>query len=98
MTEPLFNTGSVVMTSTLKSVCERENIDDVGLVIHTLARHQSGDWGNIHPGDTGCNEDALKTGNRLFSVYNLDNESKTTFWVITEWDRSVTTFLLPEDY
>ena len=38
----------------------------------------------------------LKDEHRLFSVYHAKN--KTRFFVITEWDRSVTTVLLPEDY
>jgi hypothetical protein len=32
---------------------------------------------------------------RIFSAFNIDN---IKFWVITEWDRSVTTILLPDEY
>jgi hypothetical protein len=38
----------------------------------------------------------LKEGTRLLSVYHTAESVK--FWVITEWDRSITTLLLPEDY
>jgi len=42
------------------------------------------------------NDDALETGCRLLSAYQDRHGVK--FWIITEWDRSVTTVLLPEDY
>ena len=63
-----------------------------------LDRHQSGDWGDICTEDFGLNDQALEPGNegRLLSVYNYEGEPK--FWIITEWDRSVTTILLPEEY
>jgi hypothetical protein len=60
-----------------------------------LARHLAGDWGDLPPEDVRSNEDALRRGGRLFSAYGKDNGR---FWIITEWDRSVTTILLPEDY
>lgn len=64
--------------------------------ISALVRHQSGDWGEVGDEDTESNDEALKSGFRLLSVYT--SESGVTFWIITEHDRSVTTFLLPEEY
>lgn len=61
-----------------------------------LSRHVRGDWGKIPPEDQGLNEEALASGGRLMSVYPL--RTGETIWIITEWDRSVTTLLLPEDY
>lgn len=61
-----------------------------------LFRHEHGDWGKIHPEDQGLNEQALQNGERLMSVYPL--RTGEIIWVITEWDRSVTTLLLPEEY
>jgi hypothetical protein len=60
-----------------------------------LARHVRGDWGNLCPEDAQTNEEALRTEGRLVSVYGHRDRR---FWIITEWDRSVTTILLPEDY
>lgn len=60
-----------------------------------LERHQSGDWGDLDPIDRQTNNDALKHGGRLFSVYTYDMHK---FYIITEADRSVTTLLLPEEY
>jgi hypothetical protein len=64
-----------------------------------LARHLSGDWGDIHPDDRGLNEQALRHGDRLLSVYGEDKtDEDSRIWIITEADRSATTILRPEDY
>jgi hypothetical protein len=60
-----------------------------------LSRHQRGDWGDLCKEDKQTNEQALATGERIFSSYQL---ATAKFWVITEADRSVTTILLPEEY
>jgi len=61
-----------------------------------LARHVSGDWGDVCPEDARTNERALVEDARLLSVYRGD--SGTKFWIITEADRSATTILLPSEY
>lgn len=61
-----------------------------------LCRHQRGDWGNLDEEDRESNEQALVEGSRLLSVYTA--RSGRRFWIITEWDRSATTILLPEEY
>ena len=58
-------------------------------------RHIGGDWGDIDPHDVEVNLRALENGARLMSVYT---EGDKTLWVITEADRSSTTYLLPEEY
>jgi hypothetical protein len=61
-----------------------------------LIRHQHGEWGELPPGDVRENEWSLEHGARLFSSYRTRLDEK--LWVITEWDRSVTTLLLPHEY
>jgi hypothetical protein len=61
-----------------------------------LARHLSGDWGELSPHDVAENEYAVSRELRIFSSYRLTDG--TTIWVITEADRSSTTILLPEEY
>lgn len=61
-----------------------------------LSRHLQGDWGELTSEDIEANNDALQDGNRLLSAYS--GEDGIRFWVITEWDRSVTTVLLPSEY
>lgn len=65
-------------------------------IVAALRRHSAGDWGDVDDHDRAANDDAMKCGERLLSVYRSANG--VTFWVITEADRSVTTVLLPEDY
>ena len=91
-----FDLGAVVMTTNFQDRMKRlgENLNDVVRVC--LGRHSTGDWGDICPEDRQANDAALKNEQRLMSVYRT--RCGTKYWVITEWDRSVTTILLPEDY
>lgn len=66
-----------------------------------LNRHQSGDWGDVSADDREANEDGLRTGARIFSVYKIAADEKV--WIITDGDdeagtRHATTILLPSDY
>ncbi len=61
-----------------------------------LVRHAAGDWGIVCDEDKLANNDALIDGGRILSSYELRDSTK--IWIITEWDRSVTTILLPSEY
>lgn len=61
-----------------------------------LARHHSGDWGDLVEEDIAENELSLEKGFRLLSAYRLSSGAR--IWIITEADRSATTILLPEEY
>lgn len=61
-----------------------------------LSRHWDGDWGDLDADDQAENNRALQDQTRILSAYTASNNTK--FWVITEWDRSVTTVLLPDEY
>jgi hypothetical protein len=61
-----------------------------------LARHESGDWGEVGSADGKENDLSLCKGYRIFSIYPLS--SGETIWIITQPDRSATTILLPEEY
>jgi hypothetical protein len=61
-----------------------------------LAKHHSGDWGEVDAEDRRLNDQALMDGSRLLSAYTTLKGRK--LWVITEADRSVTTILRPEEY
>lgn len=98
--EPLFSSGTVVMTqgfsSAVKAQAEAEGCDPFSIVNRFLQRHLSGDWGDICNEACEANNQGLDYGNRLLSRYYLTADQP--IWVITEWDRSVTTLLLPEEY
>lgn len=84
-----FPLGEVVITANASMRLATEE------VLAGLRRHAGGDWGDLCPEDMQANDEALKNGDRLLSAYG---DGPYRFWIITEWDRSVTTVLLPEDY
>ena len=61
-----------------------------------LGRHASCDWGDLDHNDQKENENGLQHGFRLLSSYRTKAGDK--LWIITEWDRSTTTVLLPDEY
>ena len=87
-----FAPGSVVATPGALGAFTASGDDPLAY----LMRHLAGDWGEIDPNDVIVNELSLQRGFRLLSSYRLS--SGVTVWCITEADRSVTTFLLPEEY
>lgn len=84
-----FPLGDVVMTANASRTLEFTAIWE------GLRRHASGDWGDACPEDAKLNDESLKSGDRLLSVYG---QGEKRFWIITEADRSLTTVLMPEDY
>ena len=89
---PLFPLGQVVATpGAIVALLEAEQTPH-----EFLARHLAADWGDLVEEDKQANERALRQGSRLFSAYTLNTGVKV--WLITEADRSATTFLLPEEY
>ena len=90
--KPLFSLGQVVGTpGALQAlVAAEQNPSEL------LTRHVTGDWGDLVDEDKEENELSVEKGFRIFSAYKLQTGVKV--WVITEWDRSTTTILLPEEY
>jgi hypothetical protein len=92
LTPGRFNSGQIVATPAAIDALER-----AGESMSTyLNRHLSGDWGDVDAEDKATNERSLEDDERLLSAYHLNDGTK--LWVLTEWDRSATTVLLPEDY
>jgi hypothetical protein len=87
--------GQVVTTSGVAEWVEEKPVQRRIGAGRALQRHQSGDWGKVCPEDWELNNQSLKDGTRLLSSYEVDGRR---LWVITEWDRSVTTILFPEEY
>ena len=90
--KPLFDLGQVVGTPGALRAMEKAEQSPIGL----LRRHVTGDWGNLPEEDKEENERSVEHGLRIFSAYKLETGVKV--WLITEWDRSVTTLLLPSEY
>lgn len=81
--------GTIVATPTvLKSI-------PFDTIVASIERHRRGDWGEVSGDDLAANEEALTTGGRM--ALSVFSEGESTFWIITEPDRSVTTVLFPEE-
>ena len=61
-----------------------------------IARHVTGDWGDLDEEDKRENEFSVDNNLRILSAYTLSTGVK--LWIITEADRSATTLLLPSEY
>ena len=90
--QPLFPLGQIVGTpGAMEAMRDAEQNP-----LQLLYRHVTGDWGDLDEEDKAENDFSVQRGFRILSAYTLVTEVK--IWLITEADRSVTTFLLPEDY
>ena len=88
----LFPLGQVVATPGVLEEFKASGDDPLAFLI----RHWCGDWGEVNAEDALANDLSLIRGERLLSAYTMSNG--TRLWIITEWDRSYTTILLPEEY
>ncbi|SFU78640.1 type I restriction endonuclease subunit M [Nitrosospira multiformis] len=97
-TPPLFPLGKVVATSTVAGLVPQAHL------MQCLRRHMMGDWGCVCEEDAKTNDEAVQAGFRILSAYAIDETrpckgfGENTLWIITEADRSVTTFLFPDEY
>jgi hypothetical protein len=89
---PRFRSGHIVATHGALDLLQHDD----KLAALLLARHMSGDSGDTCDEDKAINEDAIQHGARVMSVYKL--VGGRVLWIMTEADRSATTFLLPEEY
>ena len=90
--KPRFRLGRVVGTSAaVQAIAEAGQTPGF-----FLRKHVAGDWGDCCEEDRQVNNDALKHGDRILSVYTTLKSVR--IWIITERDRSATTILLPDEY
>ena len=86
----LFNPGTIVSTPGAMELAAQ------GVHLWTyLQRHLNGNWGDIDEADKAENDYSLYSGFRLHSSYQTPCG---VLWIITEADRSSTTFLTPDEY
>jgi hypothetical protein len=96
--EALFPAGQVVSTPGALAACPSHYLEQC------LYRHMHGDWGAVCEEDAATNTEAVSAGFRILSAYPIDpgkpckGFGENTLWIITEADRSATTFLLPSEY
>ena len=90
--QPAFELGQIVATpgalAALKKAGQQPG--------EFLTRHVHREWGELDDVDRREYDYCLEHGFRLLSAYKTNAGDR--LWLITESDRSVTTFLLPEEY
>ncbi len=89
---PLFSLGQVVATPGAIAAADSAN----DMLMRYVARHVAGEWDGLSAHDRRANEQALRHGARLLSVYHLTDGTK--IWIWTEADRSSTCVMLPSEY
>lgn len=95
--KPKFPLGQILATPGALEALEKNSQSPAEF----LARHVTGDWGEVCPDDKTENELSLAEGFRLMSVYRTTKGTK--LWFITEaadaeGHRCCTTILLPSEY
>lgn len=92
-----FLLGQIVATpGALEAIANAQQTPDF-----FLAKHASGDWGEVCDEDKRLNDEALVDGGRLLSAYRTLRGTK--LWVLTEaadddGNRLASTILLPDEY
>jgi hypothetical protein len=92
--------GQVAIT---RGVTDRITEDELynNFVEESLKRYVSGDWGDLGEADKALNDWAINPENqpeRVLARYNYPGDKTRDIFIITEWDRSVTTILHPSEY
>ena len=86
-----FSLGRCFITNDAQRVLEINN----KTAIELITRHVTGDWGDLCEEDKQLNEEAIQGEYRIFSCYLLADEK---IYIITEYDRSLTTVMLASEY
>lgn len=81
--------GEIIITPAVGRLIVQGALDPVSY----LRRHLAGDWGELTETDRRANENTFLEGGEIFSSYTTS--PTRTLWIVSEWDFSVTTLLLP---
>lgn len=90
-----FETGNLVATKGIVEIGETVEGFNKHLAHTFYELYCKGIWGDLSEEDKEENEKAIREGYRIFGAYTVKG---IAVWIITEWDRSTTTILLPEEY
>ena len=91
-----FALGEIVSTSGI----DARSKDDPAFyqfVCESIMRYAQCDWGDSDEEDKKTNDDAVRYGERILAAY-IYPKTQERIWIVTEWDRSVTTVLFPDEY
>ncbi|MFZ1514286.1 MAG: hypothetical protein WAT21_02745 [Saprospiraceae bacterium] len=92
--------GKILFTAPIADAVSNSN-DFSAFVCQSIEKHLACNWRNCDSADSHQNDLAFESGCRILSVYKFiasPTDSELKIWIITEWDRSVTTVLYPSDF
>lgn len=98
-----FELGNIVATARLHDYMSESEFFNM-FVGFCLSLYISGNWGKLDPEDWKLNDESVESGERILASYPIPYElqkevgGEEKIWIITEWDRSVTTILFPDEY
>lgn len=90
-----FQLGQTVVT---RGINERiaNDTEFAKFITESFKRYVNCDWGDLCEEDKEMNDSAVKNNDdRILAKYSFNNED---IYIITEWDRSVTTILFTNEY
>src|SRR5262245_19822536 len=85
-----FHPGLTVVTEEARAALNEAGVS----VLDLLLRHLAGDWGDVTPLLTSCNEAAILAHSPIMSRYQL--AAGTSLWLVTNAGRTQTTVHLFE--
>ncbi len=89
-----FELGQVVVTRGVSELLQRNEWFSLEIA-KAVWMYRNKQWGSLCEADAQMNEDALIHGDRILAKYET---CEGDIYIITEWDRSVTTILFTHEY
>lgn len=89
-----FELGQLLVTRGINEKVQRNEYFGIEM-LNCFSKYMKNDWGKICAEDKACNDHAVEHGDRILAAYDT---CEGEIWIITEWDRSATTILLPDEY
>ena len=87
-----FRSGRKIITAGAQATLHPEDAHQA-----LIEKHLKCDWGILDIDDKRLNDEAVESGeDRILSKYR--DRHGNEFYIITEWDRSITTILLCDEY
>ncbi len=88
-----FELGRIVVTTAVDNKMKSDAGFDKFVKI-SLGRFKRGDWGVLCDEDKANSDKAVANSQMIMGAYARNG---VEIWIITEWDRSVTTILFPHE-
>lgn len=96
----MFSIGQTVQTAGIHHECQSDPVFALNIQ-NAFRRYLKKDWGDLTQGDKDLNDQAVASGDdRILASYWIVNSraERKKVYIITEYDRSVTTVLFADEY